>query len=271
MDLKNDSFVKRWQRPWQQPGLTFESGMTLIEIILVVSLMAVIYSVALPQLSIKTGTEVASKLGTLSADVRSAYDMAVLYRKPYRLVFHFASGDYWLESTDDWDFTLGDSHLDHDPSPEEQKEAIETFEEEFKEYETLAGQEIEDPVNERVIKPTSPVVQAKSKLAPAKWTMVENSEWKRRSLGPYLLIMDMMAEHHKTKQTLETLGTNGHGFLYFFPKGYVEKAVIHVGYRKGEMEVDEKEAPYTITTNPYQGTAESITGYEEPDVHDTKK
>lgn len=247
-----------------------ESGMTLIEIILVVALMAVIYSVAMPQLNIKTGTEVASKMGTLAADIRSAYDMAVLYRRPYRMVFHLASGEYWLETTERDDFTLGDSQLDRDPSPEEQKEAIEAFEEEFKEYETLAGQEIEDSVNERMVKPTSPVVAAKDLLAPPKWEPVESSEWSRRTIGPSLLFMDIKAEHHKEKQTLEALGANGHGFLYFFPSGYVEKAVIHVAYRKGEMDIDEKEAPFTLVTNPYQGTAEVTSGYQEPEVLDGK-
>jgi prepilin-type N-terminal cleavage/methylation domain-containing protein len=77
-----------------------KAGFTLIEIIMVVSVIGIAYFYAIPQFNIITGTETAEKLGKLSEDVRSAYDMAVLHGKPHRMVFMLATGEYWLEVAD---------------------------------------------------------------------------------------------------------------------------------------------------------------------------
>lgn len=240
--------------------------MTLIEIIIVISLMAVVYVVALPNFRARSGTEASTKLGQLATDVRGAFDMAVLYRRPHRLVFDFPTGDYWLETTDRTEFYLGDEKINRDPTTEEEKEALEIFEEEFKEYEDLAGKEVSDPDNERVIKPTSPVVRAKDNLKPVKWTKVETREWGKRTIGPYLGFQDIQAEHHTEKQTYAQLAENGQAHLYFFPSGYVERFVAHVAPKKNDTEFEESATPYTITTQPYAGTAEVISGYEEINV-----
>lgn len=240
--------------------------MTLIEIIIVISLMAIIYTVALPNFKARSSAEASTKLGQLASDVRGAFDMAVLYRKPHRLVFDFPTGDYWLETTDRAEFYLGDGKLDRDPTSEEEKEAQEAFNEQFKEYEDLAGKEISDPDNERVIHPSSPVVQAKDKLKPVKWTKVETREWGKRTIGPYLAFQDIQAEHHRDKQAFAQLGENGQAHLYFFPAGYVERFVAHVAPRKNDHEIDEAATPYTVTTQPYAGTAEVVSGYQDINV-----
>jgi hypothetical protein len=33
--------------------------------------------------------------------------------------------------------------------------------------------------------------------------------------------------------------------------------------RKGDEGIDESEPPYTVTTNPFLGTANAVSGYEE--------
>jgi type II secretory pathway pseudopilin PulG len=240
-----------------------EAGFSLLEIIIVISLIVVVYSVALPNLRIQSGSEAAMKLAGLASDIRGAYDMAVLHRKPYRLVFMMMSGEYWLETTDATNFYLGSEQLDRDLTEEEENQAIEFFDEDFEPYVELAGREVEDPDSERVIRPTSPLLMAKERLRPVKWTPVQNSEWSRRSLGPYFLIQDFQAEHHKSRQTFEELGEQARAILYFLPNGYVEKAVIHIAVRKGDADIDETEQPYTVTTNPFIGTANAVSGYEE--------
>ena len=77
-----------------------ESGFSLIEIILVIAVMGSVFAMIIPNLGVIGTSEAAGKLSTLSGDIRSAYDLAVLNKKPYRMVFQFHSGDYWLESTD---------------------------------------------------------------------------------------------------------------------------------------------------------------------------
>ena len=62
----------------------FSSGMTLIEIVIVISLVALMYMVAVPQFNLKSGVELSTKLGQITTDIRSAADLALLTNKSYR-------------------------------------------------------------------------------------------------------------------------------------------------------------------------------------------
>lgn len=246
------------------------SGFSILELLIVISLVAVVYLVALPNLNIASTTSTAAKLGQVASDIRAAFDMSVLHRRPYRLVFELMSGDYWLETTDKRDFAIGDHVLGRDLTKVEEEDRLEAFDAEFEEYVELAGTEINDSDNERVIPPSSPVLQAKKQLRPAEWKKVEDQEWSRRSIGPELIFQDFRAEHHDAKQTFADLEEEARAMLYFLPGGHVEKAVIHIAYRLGENEFDSSQQPYTLTTNPYLGTAEIVAGYEEVEIEDAR-
>jgi hypothetical protein len=252
-------------------NLRNESGVSLIEMIIVISLAAVMFLMVAPNFTLTEQTEVSQKLGGLAGDIRAAYDTAVLSRKPHRLVFSFAEGDYWLETTERDEFYLGDEKLGRDPSPEQVKEQIAAFEEEFEQYALLAGREIEDAAAEKVVKPTSPLLAAKSKLAPVEWKAVEDSEWQRRHLGPSLTIRSMQAEHHNQLQTREDLGKDAYAYLYFFPFGYVERAVIYIMPAEIEDKNKLDERTYTLTTIPYEGLAEVASGFQEVDLSRDEK
>jgi len=241
-------------------------GFTLFEVVVVIALVAFVYSIAIPQFSLKSGAEAATKVGRLAEDVRSAFDLSVLTGKPYRLVFELNGGRYWLETTDRPEFLLGDQKAQNDPTEEEERDLDSATESAFLEYESLAGEPIIDPDTRTEFKPVSPVVLAKSKLMRPKWTRVENLEWRERTIGPYLMIKEMQAEHHATKQSVMDLPENGRGFLYFLPGGYVEKAWMIVSYKKDERQPDDSITPYTMKTNPYSGTLETIGTGEESTV-----
>ena len=98
-----------------------QPGFTLLEILLVIALIAVMYSAGAPLLSNLTA-EIETRFGTLSSDIRSAYDLSVLSGKPYRMVFDFDKGEYWLEETDQRNFFLGDRKLDRDLTEREEKD-----------------------------------------------------------------------------------------------------------------------------------------------------
>lgn len=243
-----------------------DSGLTLFEVVVVIALVGFVYAVAIPQFSLKSGAEAATKVGRLAEDVRSAFDMAVLTGKPYRLVFELNSGRYWLETTDRPDFLLGDEKAQSDPTDEEEADMAAAADSAFLEYESLAGEPIIDPDTQTEFRPVSPVVQAKSRLLRPKWKRVESLEWRERTIGPYMMIKEMQAEHHATKQSVVELPGNGRAFLYFLPGGYVEKAWMIVSYKKGDREPDDSMAPYTFKTSPYAGTLDTIGTGEESAV-----
>jgi general secretion pathway protein H len=243
-----------------------EGGFSLMEMIIVIALAALMFVVAAPSFTLTEETEASQKLGALAGDIRAAYDTTVLARKPHRLVFAFGSGDYWLESTDRDDFYMGDEKLDRDPTPEEIKDRKAVFEEEFEQYKLLAGKEVEDSEEERVIKPTSPVLAARDKLAPVEWKAVEDAEWSVRKLGPQFAIRSMQAEHHGRLQTREELGDEAYAYLYFFPQGYVERAVIHIAPADPDDKTRYDERTYTLMTESYEGMAEISSGFKEVDI-----
>lgn len=240
--------------------------MTLFEVVVVIALVGFVYSVAIPQFSLQSGSEAATKIARLAEDVRAAFDMAVLTGKPYRLVFELSKGRYWLESTDRENFLLGDQKAQSDPTVEEEQDLDAAAESEFLEYDALAGDPIVDPDTQTEFKPVSPVLQAKSRILRPKWKKVSSLEWRERSLGPYLMIKEMQAEHHSSKQSVTELPENGRAFLYFLPGGYVEKAWMIVSYKKDEREPDDSKAPYTFKTSPYAGTLDVIGNGEESAV-----
>jgi len=248
-----------------------QGGFSLMEMIVVISLAAIMFVVVAPNFTITEETEAEQKLAALAGDIRAAYDTTVLLRKPHRLVFAFGSGDYWLESTDRQDYYMGDEKLDRDPTPEEIKDRLAIFEEEFEQYKLLAGKEVEDPEAEQVVKPTSPLMTAKSKLAPVEWKAVEDAEWTVRHLGPQFTVRSMQAEHHGRLQTFEELGKEGFAYLYFFPQGYVERAVIHIAPVDVEDKSRYDERTYTLITEPYEGLAEISSGFREVDLSRDEK
>lgn len=244
------------------------SGFSLLEIIIVVSLIAMAYAIAAPNLGVNTEAEIANKLGRLNSDVRTAYDLTVLSGKPHRIVFSLISGDYWLESTERRDFTVRLANDEKAYSEDEEVYRQEEFEDRFKEYEELAGEAFKDPKTDENIPPVSPVLKAKDKLAPARWHKVSNLEWKDRSLGEELIIRDFRAEHHRAAISLENADEETVAHLYFFPSGYVERAVAHIYNRAGADEPDLEQKPYTFMTHPHRGESSVLVGHEELDVHE---
>jgi type II secretory pathway pseudopilin PulG len=243
-------------------------GFSLIEIIIVLGLIMFIYSVALPNFSLSGSAATANKLGQFGSDVRNAYDLSVLSRKTYRMVFRLNTGDYWLEVADRKYVKMGAVNLDRDLNPDEEKELQLSFDNDFAEFEELGGTMVVDPETDTEIKPESPVVNSKEKLRPPQWTKVDSMEWGQRSFGPDLMILKMQAEHHSNVQDLLEMGEDAVGMIHFFPSGRTERAYLHLHYKSSDMVPDEDEEPYTIIINPHEGTADITTGLKEIDVHE---
>lgn len=245
---------------------SLERAFTLIEIVIVIAIIGGLYAVIAPNLTVKSTAEVMGKLDRLSGDVRSAFDLAILNHRAYRLVFHLNSGKYWLEETDAQNFYLG-GEKEGDLSEKEEKEKAEEFNQQFDKYMSLAGEAFKDEKGKVEIPQMFPLIRAKDRLQRPKWRKVTSIEWNQRELAPILIIKDMRAEHHREPVTLEGRDSDENfAHLYFLPSGYVERAYFHLYYLKGSGSVDESQPPYTIKTNPYRGEASVINGLEQVDL-----
>ena len=240
-----------------------ELGVTLIEVILVLSLMAFMLVIMAPNIHMSEANEVTSKLGKLSSDIRSAYDSAVLSGHTHRLGFDLGKGVYWLEATEAENVKLGAGQLDRELTPEEEVERAEKFEREFERYVDLAAKPVTDPDTGKDVKVDSPVTNAKEALMGPKWKEVTSGEWAQRELGDYLMIKDMKAYHHQKPISMSDSSDKAIAYIYFFPSGYIEPFYIHIGYRGKDGSFNEQKSPYTITANSYEGYAEVKDGFEE--------
>lgn len=249
-------------------GTNNQCGFTLLETILIVGLLAGVYAYAVPQFGLFSGLERSSTLNRIAVDIRSAYDTAVLTGKVHRLVFNLSKGEYWLEVADRNNVYLSVDGQDHDLSKDEEEEQRLEFEESFSAYEDMLDNPVRDPENDREIALITPLVAAKKRLAHPKWSIIKNLEWQKRTVGPQLALIAMQAEHHGQKQSVEDndfAGDELQAYLYFFPEGYVERAVIHIVPVDGDV-IDRNATPYTIRTKPHEGIATVVAGREELDV-----
>lgn len=243
-----------------------DKGFTLIEIIIVIGIIALAYTVAIPNFKIRIDGDVADHIARLRSDIRSAWDLSVLTGKPYRMVFELETGKYWLEGTDSTKFRIDAEPTQADKPLAIEKEEAAQIDDDFAKYEDLAGDEFPDPESGEKTKPTSPVINAKEDLKKPTWYQVSNPEWQGRDLGDYLIIGDMQTEHHERKISIEEHGKEAIVKLYFFPEGYCEKAVMHIYYRGGgELGIDTNQTPYTLLTHP-RGVAKVVSENMEVDM-----
>jgi type II secretory pathway pseudopilin PulG len=242
--------------------LNNRSGLTILEIIIVIALMAGIMVYALPQIN-NAANDYITKVNLFSASVKNAFDTSVLTRRPYRLALDLKTGEYWLETTNDVNTKYSTDTTGRDLSGEELKARREQFDAEFEEYVELAGSPVTDPDSDTPILPDSPVVKAKNKLKLPIWTVVESLEWQTRSIGPDLAFYIVQAEHHLDPINAfeEEEGAIAH--IYFSPSGYVEKAFVIIRPITSDGSPVEEEEPFTIETKPFEGIAQVIDGQKE--------
>lgn len=239
------------------------AGFTLFEVIIVASLFAMAYVVVAPRLNTVLTANVEVNLGRLQSDIKSAFDMAMLHNKNYRLAFDFKTSHYWLEVTEAENIFLGDENLNQDLNPKDFLEQKEQFEAQFEAFEDLNTSTRKDDETGADIDQQTPLTAAKQALMDMKfpvWEKVNNLEWKRRVLGPNLVVMGIRAQHHSTYQSYEDLAEDGVAYIYFFPSGYAEKAYMHLGFADFNGGFDESKKPYTLVVDSYAGVATISTG-----------
>lgn len=235
-------------------------------------MIALVYAIALPNFSLQKESQIADRLGRLSEDIRAVFDLAVLTGRPHRLVFDLARGEYIVEVCKTTHLSLPAlSEEGTDASTKQTEEKKAEFLEQFKEYEKLAGEGFKDSKSDAPIPPVSPVLQAKNALQEPGWEAPEGMGWDKRALGDFLLLKDLQAEHHHKPVSLGEGEEQPLAMVYFFPRGYVERTIMHIHLKKGPREVDPDQPPYTVIIDSNLGTADVRSGYEELNVHSGKE
>jgi type II secretory pathway pseudopilin PulG len=77
-----------------------QAGITLIEIIVVMGLMALMFAVAAPSLSAVLGADKRRASSELAATLRAVYEESVVRNMPMRVAYDLDGRNYWVEASD---------------------------------------------------------------------------------------------------------------------------------------------------------------------------
>lgn len=195
-----------------------------------------------------TKAELRGSSARLASAIRYLFDRASTTGKIHRLVFDFDEGKYWAEVSDDAFF------LPRDPETEESRiKEAEAIAEEKREEDEAKQREAsgETPSDEEMIDPTR----------------YQPTEWKPKRARFEKVAERVVKTVELKKVKLAGLFTpryaqpihTGQGYLYFFPLGQTEPAIVHVSDDKGE-------SFYSLLVHPLNGRVKVEAGFIEPRV-----
>jgi general secretion pathway protein H len=213
-----------------------ERGLTLIEIIIAISVASVMFAAATIGLGSLVGTKAKAAAGELGGVIRSLYDTASLTGKTCRLVFQLADEKdeggktkYWAEcaagnitTSRNRDEQIKDDTRSRDEERKSAGKSSSGFRRSTDDAPTL--QELLDREKGRVD-------------SAAKYSSYTAPEIEPREL-PSSVKLGVWTRHQRDAVT------RGLAYLYFFPQGFTEKAMVYV--RQGSN-------VWTLTVSPLTG------------------
>jgi general secretion pathway protein H len=181
-------------------------GFTLLEISITLALLALAVMVALPSLESVTGVRMRSAAGQMSGLIRGLYDQSALSGQTCRLAIDLDQRSYWPECA------KGAVRLS--TSKEESRDGQRYVDElaQQRAQERLTSLQRDNPLQAQL--------EAKTPFA-----RYENLDMKRTTLPDGVTFDSVWTEHQSQKYVA------GSAFLYFFPSGATERAVVALKHR----------------------------------------
>ncbi len=223
------------------PSSPRQSGFTLIELMIAIAIVAVLFGAVTISVGAMLGTKARKSAGELSATIRSLYDTAALTGKTCRLVISMPPARVEDGETKYWAECASGSLTARKDRDEELRE--ERRRQELEERE--GGKKPQRPVakafgaysdDEPTL--TDLLSQEKERVADAaKYGAYTSPEIESRTL-PSGVTLSVWTRHQRG------VVKDGTAYLYFFPQGYTERAMVFV--KQGTN-------AWTLTVSPLTG------------------
>jgi prepilin-type N-terminal cleavage/methylation domain-containing protein len=245
-----------------------ESGFSLIEVLVVLSIIAAISAAVLPNLGLSSGSQMSMGLRDFTTNMRATYDSAVLSGRIHRMVIYPAKSEYWAEQAP--------SGFDGRPplSTGEEASATAGFNADarvrlLEELEKAAA----DPrrsskssqTDARTYTNRSILVQQRKTLTPLKWSEVDDAVLFKRSLPGDLVFVSAVTDGMKNKLEYSKAGEKDFAYVYFYPSGEVQQAAVQLGIRLGEKDISNDGPKFTVFIDPLSGHSELLEGFQDPE------
>lgn len=214
----------------QRSAVQDTHGFTLIEVMIAMGLVALMVTASVLGLRSMAKSDLRSSATRMAGAIRYLFDRASTTGRVHRMVFDFDNGKYWAESSDDPFILAGGKETDESRKKEVEKIAKE---EELKRQEAEKEAFFGSQIPAKYI--PKPFVPKRAKF----------DAFKEMAVKPITLKSGVVLGDIYTPRLLKPL-ESGKGYLYFFPMGMTEAAVIHLTDKSGET-------VYSLIVHPLTG------------------
>ena len=220
-------------------------GFTLIEVMIALVIVALITVVSVRGLRSFAKTDLRATATRMAGSIRYLFDRASTTGRVHRLVLDFDNGKYWAEVSDD-QFIL-DAGKETEESRKKQAEKL------------AKEEELKREAAEKEASFGSSQIPTRYMPKPFTPKRAKFDAFRETAVKPIALKSGVVMADIYTPRLLKPLA-EGKGYVYFFPMGMTEAAVIHLS--------DGKETFYTLVVHPLTGRVTVKNSYVEPNTGD---
>lgn len=220
----------------RRPSLK-KSGFTLFEILVAMAIMGLVLGIVVSNMSDFLELDMKKAANKLAATMRYIYNKSATEGCYIRLIIDFQEQTYWVEATTDPVLVEKEDESDRKRSKKEDKKKKEEQEKKEKEGKKDGEKEAAEAKGEEAAEGEGP-----KKLKPKEpvFGQVDSSLLRPTRLPETIYFKDVYVEH------LSAPVDGGKVAIFFFPNGYVEKAVINLRDENDEL-------VYSLKTSPLSG------------------
>ena len=223
---------------------TSDRGFTLIEVMIVLVIVALVTVLGVKGVRSLTKSDLRSTATHMAGAIRYLFDRASTTGRVHRLVLDFETGKYWAEVSDDQFIFAAGKETDDTRKKEAEKLAKEEeAKREAAEKEAFFGG---SQIPSRYM--PKPFMAKRAKF----------NAFRETAVKPVTLKADAVLADIYSPRLLKPLDS-GRGYLYFFPMGMTEAAVIHLSDKKGQ-------SFYTLIVHPLTGRVTVKNSFVEANI-----
>ena len=220
------------------------SGFTLIEIVVVLAIVGLLMAISIRGIRSLAKSDLRANAARMSGAVRYLFDRASTTGKYHRLVIDVDTGKYWAEASDDR------FYIPRDPETEASLKKLAALQAEQDERTRRAAE---------LATASGDVDLSKVEVQEFKQKRVRFNAFQETALKPVVMKNTRVMDVYTPR--VEVPVVHGQAYVYFFPLGQAEPAIIHLSDVTGTT-------IYSLVVHPVTGRVRILNEYVKPPLDD---
>lgn len=243
-------------------GPRVDAGFTLIEILITLAIISLVMTLGIKGLRSIARSDLREATTHLSGAMRFLFDRASTTGKTHRLVLDLEGGRYWAEVTDDKFFVPREAETPEATRRREEDEAKEDEEKRqaAEKAAAAAAASASDSSSSYAggLPMNSSYDPAKLDIGEFRPKRARFAAFKEMAIKPVTLGKNVVFRSVYTPRTTEPV-TSGRAYIYFFPLGQTEQAIVSLSDPDGEN-------VYSLVAHPITGRVKMYNQEVKPPV-----